>query len=409
MTESLMRPDRGPRILVYSHDTYGLGHLRRSLLISEHLSSRLPEASVLIVTGSSRARSFPLADGCDTLKLPSVIKQPDGGYLPRTLRVSLDVIRRLRSEMIVAAVRSFDPDLFLVDHAPAGMEGELLPVFASLKQRSRPCRLVLGLRDVIDDAAKVREEWDRLGVPGLLEETYDDILVYGDPALPTTAQELDLPRLHEGRVEHMGYVARTPNPSMGRAAVGTRPYVLVTTGGGGDGREVLAAYASYLESLDTAASFRSVVVAGPLLSDSRFREIRARLAATRSSVEIFGFTEHMEALTGQASAIIAMAGYNTAVEVLSSRVPALFLPRSTPRAEQTIRAKRLARLSGIEWCPVADATPELIGAFVRRALASGPLPEPRVDLGGLPRVSSFLERALGSETSEADPRARTAG
>ena len=48
-----LHPDRTPpRILLYSHDTFGLGHLRRSRTIAQALVSAFPDASALILTGS---------------------------------------------------------------------------------------------------------------------------------------------------------------------------------------------------------------------------------------------------------------------------------------------------------------------------------------------------------------------
>jgi predicted glycosyltransferase len=37
-------------ILMYSHDTYGLGHIRRTMAIAAHL--RAPRINILILTGS---------------------------------------------------------------------------------------------------------------------------------------------------------------------------------------------------------------------------------------------------------------------------------------------------------------------------------------------------------------------
>ena len=38
------------KILMYSHDTYGLGHIRRTMAIASHLRS--PQVNILILTGS---------------------------------------------------------------------------------------------------------------------------------------------------------------------------------------------------------------------------------------------------------------------------------------------------------------------------------------------------------------------
>ena len=71
-----------PRILYYCHDTFGLGHLRRTLALATRARRQVPRLSQLIVTGSPAAASFPLPPGCDYVKLPAVVKQGAGEYVP---------------------------------------------------------------------------------------------------------------------------------------------------------------------------------------------------------------------------------------------------------------------------------------------------------------------------------------
>ena len=40
------------RVMFYSHDTFGLGHLRRTLTIARYLRRQWPGSTQLIVTGS---------------------------------------------------------------------------------------------------------------------------------------------------------------------------------------------------------------------------------------------------------------------------------------------------------------------------------------------------------------------
>ena len=49
----------GTRILFYSHDSYGLGHLRRTLTLATAMRAAIPDASILIATGSE---SMPLPE-----------------------------------------------------------------------------------------------------------------------------------------------------------------------------------------------------------------------------------------------------------------------------------------------------------------------------------------------------------
>ncbi|MHB8322756.1 MAG: glycosyltransferase family protein, partial [Acidithiobacillus sp.] len=53
------------RVLLYSHDTFGLGHLRRNLAIVEHLMQRKPPFSGMLLTGSPMAGSWPMPIGLE--------------------------------------------------------------------------------------------------------------------------------------------------------------------------------------------------------------------------------------------------------------------------------------------------------------------------------------------------------
>ena len=369
------------RTLIYSHDTYGLGHLRRCTLLADGLVAADPDNDVVIVTGSPRAQAFPLPDRVDTIKLPAATKDDGGGYQARKLRCDLASLVRLRSELLLAAVASYEPDVVLVDHAPIGMAGELLPLLTRLASARRGPRLVLGLRDVVDDAARVARSWE---IDGSLDALhgYDEVLVYGDPRILTTAQELALERRLEVPVHHTGYVAPAMPDTMGG-----EPFLLVTPGGGGDGQELLRRHLDAVEA-GALAAVRSVVVTGPLMSAGRRAELVARAGAL-SGVTLIEFAEDMRSLIASAAAVVSMAGYNTVVEELAAATPALVVPRSAPRLEQDIRARRLAPVSGVERCPVDALSPARLGDFLEWALGGDASPA-GVDLGGVRRATAII-------------------
>ena len=77
-----MRADEaaGLRVLIYSHDTFGLGHLRRSRAIAHAVVAAHPGARVTIVSGSPVVDRYAFAAGVRTVRLPPVTKLPDGAY-----------------------------------------------------------------------------------------------------------------------------------------------------------------------------------------------------------------------------------------------------------------------------------------------------------------------------------------
>lgn len=363
------------RYLMYSHDTYGLGHFRRTSLIASGLVGADRDNEVLIVTGSPRAQAFPLPDRVDTVKLPTATKDATGAYRPRKLRGALDHLVAVRSSIISSAAASYEPDVIVVDHAPLGMSGELRSLLDLVNRRSRRPRMVLGLRDIIDDARCVEAAWHRDGIWDALD-SYDDILVYGDPSVTSTARELGLERRVAARVAHTGYVAPTmPEP------LTDEPFLLVTPGGGGDGQLLVR---QYLDAVETGATagLRSLVVTGPLLSARRRAELLVR-AERLATVELVEFSDRMRSLIASAVGVISMAGYNTVVEELAAGTPALLVPRCRPRMEQDIRARRLSTRTPLEHCPLESLTADRIREFVGTCHSSPAPANSSVDLSGV--------------------------
>src|SRR5437773_2150853 len=133
------------RVMLYSHNGVGLGHLRRNINIATRFVSELPGSSVLLLTGCPLGDFFQLPPGVDFIKIPSIIKIDTGVWDPRTLPISSNMVRNLRESAIRQAAELFVPHLFLVDYAPTGVWGELVPTLAALKERDDPATLILGL------------------------------------------------------------------------------------------------------------------------------------------------------------------------------------------------------------------------------------------------------------------------
>ncbi len=168
------------RVAFYSHNGFGLGHVRRNLVLAEGLLRQRPNADVLIITGSAGLPQFPLPAGVDYVKLPSVRKLATGKWRPHALDIEMENLLGLRRAMILEAIRAYRPHLFVADFLPLGVEGELLPALEELGSRPE-ARSAIGFRDILDDPGTVNEAWDRDGVRSVLKDIYDLVLVYGDP------------------------------------------------------------------------------------------------------------------------------------------------------------------------------------------------------------------------------------
>ena len=173
--------DSGSRLLIYSHDSFGLGHLRRCRAIAHHLVERFKGLSVLILSGSPIIGSFDFRSRVDFVRVPGVIKLRNGAYTSLNLHLDIENTLEIRRSIIHHTAEVFAPDLFLVDKEPLGLRGEVRSTLEMLRARGTRC--VLGLRDVMDEPASLVDEWQRKMVFPALERLYHQIWVYGLPEL----------------------------------------------------------------------------------------------------------------------------------------------------------------------------------------------------------------------------------
>jgi len=387
----------GARILIYSHDTFGLGHLRRSRAIANAIVGESPGASVVIISGSPVIGNFEFGSGVDYIRIPGVTKLPDGDYRCLNLNMSLDEAVGLRQALILQAAKAFQPDVFIVDKEPTGFRGEVLPALDYLQASG--CRLVLGIRDVMDEPALLVPEWERKGAKEALIRYYDDIWVYGLKDVHQPLKALDLPADVERRIAYTGYLRREvpPTPSLNKyPKITKQPFILVTTGGGGDGDDLIDWVISAYEA-DATLEMPALILFGPFIDRDKRRAFVERIAK-QPKLDVLSFDTKIEWLMKKAEAIVAMGGYNTFCEALSFDKRTLIVPRTRPRLEQYIRAVEAERLGLVRMLSDYEEprTPERMAEALRN-LPAQPRPSEVVIPGlldGLDRVQERLKALM---------------
>ncbi|OLC67378.1 MAG: hypothetical protein AUH69_04495 [Actinobacteria bacterium 13_1_40CM_4_65_12] len=387
------------RLLYYSHDTYGLGHLRRTLALARYLRLQTASLSQLIVTGSPIPHYFSFPDGSDYVKLPSVVKVGVEDYLPRSLCVPLAPVWNARRDIILSAARHFRPDALIVDHSPAGFKGEVVTSLHAIADESpRRTRLVLGLRDILDEAPRVRESWTRDGVYELLDRYYDLILVYGQRDIYDVVTEYRLSPDAAAKTRYVGYLRREPGarpPEEIRRELGFRTgrLVVVTAGGGGDGYELFRTVLECLRVMARAPRFDWLLIGGPLM-DPAEREIVVSSVRTLPNTRFLEFTRDMASYIAAADVVVSMGGYNAVCEVLSAERPTIIVPRERPRKEQLLRAQALQRRGVARMIHPAELSADRLVKEVTSLLDHPPGPGAPVDMNGLPRVAAEVHSIL---------------
>ncbi len=347
------------RIALYSHDTMGLGHTRRNLLIASILAQNIDDADILLIAGAHTINQFSLPNHVDCVTLPALYKNEMGTYQAKSLRLGLNEIRSLRSSMIATAVRHFQPDLFIADKVPLGALNELEPALKELQVSKARC--VLGVRDILDEPEVVQREWLSAENLHAIETYYDEIWIYGDPAVYDLAQDCHFPQSFANKLKYVGYLNPLSPIALKGLKSSQKDMTLCLLGGGQDGMRLAEAFVT--TPLDTGE--KGLLVTGPYLPKALLSSLQEKVSE-RSDMHLLEFTAEPLKLLQQAKRVIAMGGYNTVTELLAAKVPALIVPRVSPRSEQLIRAERLSHLGLISYLHPDELSPERLSAWLQQ-------------------------------------------
>ena len=387
---------RRPRVLTYSHDGVGLGHLRRNMGLVGALLEEVPEASVLMVTGSLAAGSFALAPHVDQLKLPSLTKVSNDNFVSQRLGMDRQSITQLRSGVIAAATDTFEPDLLLVDFYPLGVNRELEAALRQIRMQRPSTAVILGWRDILDEPEQVWRDWGETAQLRAIEELFDEVLIYGSRHVYDSVAEYRLNSAIASKVTFTGYLLEQRITPAAASASATGPTVLCALGGGKDGAVLGWAFLEAMGHL-AAAGWKGDLVTGPLMS-ANDQTILAQCAA-RIGVSCRDFDGDLPARIAEADAVVAMGGYNTVCEVLGAATPSVIVPRVTPRREQFLRATRLSSrgllrmvaphdLSGSSLASAVLSVSEWDQRELRRRIKES------LDVGGRRMAASVMARCL---------------
>ncbi len=389
------------KIIVYSHDTFGLGNIRRMLAIAKSLVESDPNTSILILSGSPMLHAFRIPAQIDYIKLPCLTRTVKGEYEAKFLDLEFDQILRLRSNLIQSSIQDFDPDLILVDKKPFGVGDELVNALTELQSQGHRAKLVLLLRDILDTPESTMRVWKKNHYHEAIQTFYDQVLVVGSPEIFDLRKEYEFPNAIHDKVRFCGYIAREAgrkSREQMREQIGLvdEQLVLVTTGGGEDGYQLLRCYLQGLKLQKPATATKTLVICGPEMVESQRNHITAMVKECPGAL-MQSFTDDMMACMDAADLVISMGGYNTVCELLTLQKRAIVVPRVNPVREQQIRAERMAKLGLLRTIHPEDMTPSLLINTVNEELsrlnAQSNYPY-QINLNGLSEVRASLNQLM---------------
>jgi len=396
--------DNNLKVIMYSHDGFGLGHVRRNLSIARHMVKINPASNVLVLAGTMPPGT-DLPAGVDLIKLPSIMKSGNGVWLPRTLNTNNEKLKAIRSGIIEHIAREFRPDIFLVDYMPTGVWGELVPTLEYLSSSSCATHNVLGLREFLDHPESTRSQWLRDGTFEAITKYYSRIFVYGDREIFNTVENYGLDSFTNNMpVEYCGYVCSPPvsckKSDMYRdlGLEMDRKLILVTGGGGKDAFPMMKKSLEAFRELQSIRALRGIFVAGPLMSQEDIHALHK--TAYGLPVRIINHARNLYDFINAADLIVSMAGYNTLAEALGSGKKVLAIPRDGPSAEQKMRADTFFTRGYLETITLDQASPASMAKKINQMIDRNIELHTRLSVDGLNTVANRLQQLGGYDYTD---------
>ncbi len=368
------------RIMLYSQHVLGIGHFFRSMEIARALK----EHEVLFVEGGDPLPGFTSPSHVSRFLLPPLMMDAEFKSLEAS-KGSIEEIKTARVKLLLDKFRDFAPQVFVTELFPFGRRQfrfELLPILQLIREQRAPTRVICSLRDILveKDGQAAYESW----VLDILNRYYDLLLVHSDPRLITleeTFTQIDAIRIP---IHYTGFICR-PLPRRERDSA--RKVILASSGGGKVGVDLLASAILAVQSLPDPDLLLKVFI-GPFMEKADNEALRD-LAAKDPRTTLHPFSPNFPAELMAADLSISMAGYNTCMDLISTRVRALVFPFPQNR-EQGLRAKKLESIGLVK--VITDLDPVSLARIISHALgASARSAGLDLDLGGAAKTANLIK------------------
>ena len=373
------------RVLFHVQHLLGIGHLRRAALLARGMadaglavslaSGGMPVAGLEV--GPAEFVQLPAARAADMSfrqLLDAEGRPVDEAWREKRAAACLEVWQRVRPQVLLTELFPFGRRQFRF---------ELLPVLAAARAATPRAVIAASVRDILVAAQDAKKNNDMLT---LFQRHYDHLLVHGDPNVSPFAATFPLAAAIADRTHYTGYVVETPGQSGSSLGTGE---VLVSAGGGAVGLPLLRA-ALQARALSAAVHLPWRLLVGQNESDAALAELGA---AAPPGVTVERARPDFPELLGNCAASISQGGYNTVMETLVRRRPAVLVPftEGRPNSEQGRRAELLAARGVVEVVTEAALSPASLAAALDRALSRKPA-ELRVNTEGIAATAALVRR-----------------
>ena len=383
--------DKIVKILIYCQHVLGVGHFFRTLEIARAMK----DFDVILVTGGDEV-SAPLPNHVRKVALPGLMMDPAFSTLHCVDPLQdLEEVKLERKNMLLDLVKTEKPDIFLVELYPFGrraFEFELIPVLSLIRARQGiNCKVVCSLRDILVEKKNPVKYATR--VIEALHAWFDAVLVHSDPRL--IKLDATFPAISKIKIPlvYTGFVTPVPNPEKViqiKQDYGLNPgrrLITASVGGGNVGAPLLKAVVHACREVLSGKNLLLKAYTGPYMDQKDMDHLKS---FENDRIMIEAFTPDFISLLGASDLSVSMAGYNTCMNIVAAKVPALVWPFDQNR-EQWERAVKLAEFAPITLLRDQDLEPLTLAQKMEAALdrPTG-RPAPKLNMDGAVNTMEWI-------------------
>lgn len=382
------------KILIYCQHVLGLGHYFRTLEICRALNQH----EITIIAGGPPIDTV-IPNHVREIRLPPLRMDSNfNGLLAENTAISVDQMKKHRRQMLFGLYKSEAPDLLITELYPFGRRAfafEIDPLLKGIHTGIlKPAVVVCSLRDILVGRRKYTPAYESK-VVNLLNRYYDALLIHADPLLLkldrtfSRLNDLTIPAVYTGFV--------TPQPPPRARQTIRRQLnidenerlIVASLGGGRVGEPLLNAVIQAVLQIKNERPVSLAAFTGPFMPPEVYEGLKQYAGGP---IRVERFSSDFLSYLAAADLSVSMAGYNTCMNILSARVPALVWPFSQNR-EQRIRAERLAEIGALEVLHDDDLAPKRLSAIMNESLSHNRRACRPVDIAGAEKTAQWIQRA----------------
>lgn len=380
------------KLLIVVTHLLGTGHLSRALTLARAFTTGGHE--VHIASGGMPAPQLD-SSGVSMIQLPPL--RSDGVNFTRLLDIKNNEAnaeyRAERQVKLTTALQTIQPDVLITELFPFGRRS-LRDEFDHLLRKARalpqPPLIFSSVRDILAPPSKPAKAQF---ADDVVAQFYDGVLVHSDPAITPLALSWPVNDATEETLHYTGFVA-PPSPPRSVDAAGVDEILI--SAGGGDVGDHLFATAKGAAALDPHRTWRILI--GGQNADKRVQDLR--LGAPKN-LTVETARSDFRSMLHHAAASVSMCGYNTALDVLQTGVPAVFVPFDAGgEVEQSLRAKALETQDGIAVLTSDNATPETLLSAVQHVINAAKRTPATTGFDGAAETMRIVETRLAQRSKQ---------